>query len=136
MVDAIDGDISDHIRVISNMVNNYSVGNYPIVLEVSNSCGDTAQITLWATFLGKESSAVVNLHQYIVYVEQGQTFDPSKWLATVTDRNAEKLSADNVQILGNLDVNKPGCYQLTYSYDDGRLSGQSPLTVVVTERQG
>ena len=136
VVDSIDGDISDHIRVISNMVNNYSVGNYPIVLEVSNSCGDTAQITLWATFLGKESSAVVNLHQYIVYVEQGQTFDPSKWLATVTDRNAEKLSADNVQILGNLDVNKPGCYQLTYSYDDGRLSGQSPLTVVVTERQG
>ena len=35
-----------------------------------------------------------------------------------------------------LDVNKPGCYQLVYSYQDGRLSGHAPLTVVVTERQG
>ena len=72
--DCIDGDISDHVRVISNMVNNYSVGNYPVVLEVSNSCGDTAQITLWVTYESKESTAVVKLHRYIVYVQQGQTF--------------------------------------------------------------
>ena len=134
--DCIDGDISDHIRVISNMVNNYSVGNYPVVLEVSNSCGDTAQITLWVTYESKESTAVVKLHRYIVYVQQGQTFDPMQWFATVTDRNATALDAKNIEVQGNLDVNKPGCYQLVYSYNDGTLSGQAPLTVVVTERQG
>ncbi len=134
--DCIDGDISDHIRVISNMVNNYSVGNYPVVLEVSNSCGDTAQITLWASFDSKENSAVVKLHQYIVYVERGQTFEPEQWLASVTDRNTVALDTDDVEIQGNLDVNKPGCYQLIYDYDDGKLSGYAPLTVVVTERQG
>ena len=133
--DCIDGDISDHIRVISNMVNNYSVGNYPVVLEVSNSCGDTAQITLWASYDSKESTAVVKLHQYIVYVEQGQTFEPKQWLATVTDRNATALDTGSVEIQGNLDVNKPGCYQLVYNYNDGMLSGHAPLTVVVTERQ-
>lgn len=133
--DSIDGDISGQIRAISNMVNNYTAGNYPVVLEVSNSCGDTAQITLWVSYLNKESTAVVKLHQYIVYVQQGDTFDPGQWLATVTDRNAEPLDAENIEIQGNLDVNKPGCYQLIYSYDDGKLTGQSPLTVVVTERQ-
>ena len=133
--DCIDGDISDHIRVISNMVNNYSVGNYPVVLEVSNSCGDTAQITLWVTYESKESTAIVKLHRYIVYVQQGDTFDPTQWLAAVTDRNAMALDSENIEIQGNLDVNKPGCYQLTYSYQDGVLSGQAPLTVVVTERQ-
>lgn len=134
--DCLDGDISDNIRVISNMVNNYSVGNYPVVLEVSNSCGDTAQITLWATFQSKESSAVVNLHRYIVYVTQGASFVPMQYLASVADRNATPLDSGYIQIQGNLDVNTPGCYQLVFSYDDGRLTGQAPLTVVVTERQG
>ena len=133
--DCIDGDISDHIRVISNMVNNYSVGNYPVVLEVSNSCGDTAQITLWVTYESKESTAVVKLHRHIVYVQQGQTFEPMQWIATVTDRNTTALDAEKIEIQGNLDVNKPGCYQLVYSYNDGVLSGHAPLTVVVTERQ-
>lgn len=133
--DCIDGDISGHIRVISNMVNNYSVGNYPVVLEVSNSCGDTEQITLWATYESRESSAVVKLHRYIVYVEQGETFEPMQWLASVTDRNAVALDTKKIELQGNLDVNKPGCYQLVYSYHDGMLSGYAPLTVVVTERR-
>lgn len=134
--DCIDGDISDKVRVISNMVNNYATGNYPVVLEVSNSCGDTAQITIWVSYLNKESTAVVKLHQYVVYVQQGQTFEPAQWLATVTDRSATTLDSDNIEIQGNLDTNKPGCYQLVYSYDDGKLTGNAPLTVVVTERQG
>lgn len=134
--DCIDGDISDHIRVISNMVNNFSVGNYPVVLEVSNSCGDTSQITLWVTYENKECTAVVKLHQYIVYVQQGQQFEPMQWLAAVTDRNATALDVEKIEVQGNLDTNKPGCYQLVYSYQDGTLSGYAPLTVVVTERQG
>ncbi len=134
--DCIDGEIGDQIRVISNMVNNFAVGSYPVVLEVSNSCGDTAQITLWVTYLNKASTAVVKLHQYIVYVQQADTFDPQQWLASVTDRDSVALDAAIIEIQGNLDMNTPGCYQLTYSYDDGKLSGQAPLTVVVTERQG
>ena len=133
--DCIDGDISDNIRVISNMVNNYSVGNYPVVLEVSNSYGDTTQITLWVTYESKESTAVVKLYKHILYIEEGTTFKPKQWLANVTDRDAVPLDARRVEIQGNLDVNKPGCYQLVYSYNDGTRSGQAPLTVVVTERQ-
>ena len=133
--DCMDGDISDRIRVISNMVNNYSVGNYPVVLEVSNSCGDTAQITLWVTYLNRASTASVKLHKHIVYVQQGDPFDPNQWLATVTDSNAAALDAKKIEIQGNLDTNRPGCYQLVYSYNDGKHTGQSPLTVVVSERQ-
>jgi len=133
--DCIDGDISDQVRVISNMVNNYTAGNYPVMLEVSNSCGDTAQLILWVTYLGKESTALVKLHQYIVYVQQGEKFDPLQWLVSVTDRDTVALDMANLTVQGNLDMNKPGSYQLVYNYDDGKLSGQSLLTVVVTERQ-
>ena len=133
--DCIDGDISDHIRVISNMVNTYSVGKYPVVLEVSNSFGDTAQVTVWVAYEAKQNTAIVKLHQYIVYVEQGGAFEPEKWLASVTDRDSDSLGSRTVDLLGSLDLNKPGCYQLVYSYNDGVRSGQAPLTVVVTERQ-
>ena len=134
--DCIDGDISDRVRVITNMVNNYSVGNYPVVLEVSNSCGDTAQITLWVSYENKESTAIVKLHRYIVYVEKGESFEPRQWIASVTDQDAAALDADKIEIQGNLDVNAPGCYQLIYSYEDDTNSGYAPLTVVVTEGQG
>lgn len=134
--DCIDGDISDNIRVVSNMVNNYTPGSYPVVLEVSNSCGGTAQITLWVTYLSKADTAVVTLIQHIVYVQQGESFDPQRYLVAVTDRNANRLDTALVQVQGSLDINTPGCYQLVYTYDDGALSGQAPLTVVVTERQG
>ncbi|MBO5869036.1 MAG: DUF5011 domain-containing protein, partial [Oscillospiraceae bacterium] len=111
-------------------------GNYPVVMEVSNSCGDTSQITLWVTYESKESTAVVNLRSYIVYIEAGELFEPMDWLASVTDRNAVALDADHIEIQGNLNTEKPGCYQLTYHYSDGTYTGQAPLTVVVTERQG
>ena len=134
LTDTIDGDISDNIRVISNMVNNFSVGNYPVVLEASNSCGDTVQLTLWVYYQSKANTAHVRLHENLIYVEQDGTFDPREWLASVTDRNEAPLDIANVEIMGNLDITKPGYYQLIYNYDDGKFTGFCPLTVVVTER--
>lgn len=134
--DCIDGDISDRVRVVSNMVNNYSAGSYPVLLEVSNSCGDTAQITLWVTYLAKDATACVTLHEHIVYIPRGESFAPEKYLAGVTDRNTQPLDRANVQIQGILDTNTPGSYQLVYHYDDGKLTGSNTLTIVVTEGGG
>lgn len=136
VTDCLDGDLSDNIRVISNTVNNFTPGNYPVVLEVSNSCGDTAQITLWVTYQSKTGTARVGLHQYILYLEQGETFTPENLLAGAADREGNALDPKKVRVLGNLDTQTPGCYQLTYSYEEDGLSGLAPLTVVVTERQG
>jgi hypothetical protein len=51
----------------------------------------------------------------------------------VCDRDLLALDEEKVEILGNLDVNTPGFYQLTYSYNDGSHSGESLMTVVVRE---
>lgn len=134
--DCLEGDISDRVRVISNMVNNYSVGTYPVVLEVSNSCGDTAQLQLWVTYLEKLPTANVALSQYIVYLEQGESFHPRQWITAVTDRHNTPLSADNVEVQGNLDVNTPGAYTLVYNYADSSRAGCSMMTVIVTAKEG
>ncbi|MBR5569985.1 MAG: bacterial Ig-like domain-containing protein [Oscillospiraceae bacterium] len=134
VTDCLDGDISDRVRVISNMVNNFSAGNYPVVLEVSNSCGDTAQMTVWVTYQNAENTAVINLHQYVKYVPQGETFDPRGLITSVTNQNGEPLDQSQVEVMGNVDLDTPGSYQLIFKYNDGTLTGQSTLAVIVTER--
>lgn len=123
------------MRVISNMVSTYSVGAYPLVLEVSNSCGDTAQLSLWVRYLDKENTVTVNLSRYIVYLQQGQSFDPMSYVTSVTDKNGNVLNSELVQVQGTVDLETAGTYSLVYSYDDGEQSGQTAITLVVAERQ-
>ena len=135
VTDCIEGDISDRIRVISNMVHNYSEGIYPVLLEVSNSFGDTAQLSVLVHYTSKESNVSIKLHQYVVYLQQGDSFDPHQWIASVTDQNLATLDPGKIEIQGNLDVETPGTYQLVYSYANGGLTGKTAITVIVTERQ-
>ena len=135
VTDCLDGDISDRVRIIANMVNNYSEGTYPVILEVSNSCGDTAQLTLWVHYQRKASNVAIQLHQYIVYQEQDTEFDPYQYIASVADINLNPLDPKDVEIRGILDMETPGTYQLVYSYEQGNLTGKSAITVIVTERQ-
>ena len=135
VIDCLDGDISNRIRVISNMVNSYIAGVYPVTLEVTNSCGDMSQLTLWVTVVDKENTAAIALKEYIVYLEQGVSFDPYALVESVTDQAGGYLPKEQVQVKGSIDANTPGCYQLTYSYAGDGASGQTIITVVVTGRE-
>lgn len=134
VTDAIDGDISDRIRVISNAVSNFSTGVYPVILEVSNSYGDTARVEIMVTYLDKKNTVSINLHKYLVYIEQDEEFNPMEWIDSVTIGENKNLSIEDVTVQGNLDTNTPGFYQLSYNYVEGDKVGQSCITVVVTER--
>lgn len=129
--DCVDGDITDKIRVISNNVSNYSAGTYPIIFEVSNSFGDKAQLEVMVTYLDSKSTVSIKLHEYAVYINKGDSFNPQEWLASVTDENNNVLDKEKVSVLGNLDTNTEGSYQLNYSYDDGSKKGMASLTVIV-----
>ena len=135
VIDCIDGDISGDVRVITNMVNSYSAGVYPVTLEVTNSCGDVAQVTLWVTVLEKQNTASIALSSYIVYLEQGETFDPYALIESVTTQQGAYLAKDQVVVKGSIDADTPGSYQLTYQYADDQVSGQTAITVVVTGKE-
>lgn len=133
--DALDGDISDHIRILSSAVSNYMTGNYPVVLSVSNSCGDTAQVELMVTYAEKaDLTADIRLKQYILYLEEGADFDAEDARDQLTYAAApggQPIEFDRIEIGGALDPNTAGTYHLTYSYTDGTVRGQTNLTVVV-----
>lgn len=134
--DCIDGDISEQIRVITNMVNIYSAGVYPVSLEVTNSCGDISQLTLWVTVLDQENTASIALRQYIVYAQKGAAFDPYSYITSVTDSTGMNLPKENVLVKGSVDMNTPGTYRLEYSYTDALVTAQTALTVVVEGEEG
>lgn len=133
--DDLDGDITDRIRVITNAVSNYNTGMYPFIVKVSNSCGDTQQLTIWVSYKDKPNTVQIDLHQHILYINQGDDFEPKDWIASVYDDQNQPLEIDNIRIKGNLDPQTPGCYQMLYTYNDGTLEGESDMIVVVLEQE-
>lgn len=134
VVDGLDGDISHKVKIVSSAVSNYTAGSYPVVLEVANSYGDTAQVELRVIYLDKHTSQVsIRLKNYITYVEEGSSFDPYGCILSVSDSSGAPLSKGPVTVDGNVNTAQPGCYQLTYSYDANGMQGQSCMTVVVLE---
>ena len=133
--DPLDGDISSGVRLVSGTVSNYATGEYPIVFEVSNSCGQRSQVEIWVCFTDKASSVRITLKDYIVYTDQGAPFDPYSHIQSVTGADGTDLDKQNITVEGNLDTGTPGCYQLTYTYADGTAQGQTRLTVVVTAQE-
>lgn len=128
--DDLDGEISDHIRTISSAVSNYMTGDFPLTLQVTNSCGDSERIELMVTYLEKEPTVEIQLKEYILYLEEGAAFDPEAQIKYAAV-GGEAIPFEYIAVEGTLDVNTPAFYHLTYKYTDGNHYGQTNLTVVV-----
>ncbi len=131
--DSLEGDITSQIKVINADINQYTAGIYPVVLEVGNSYGDRVQVQL--TVMVKEPTArgpEVFLKQYIVYLKQGESFDPYAMVQSVRAYGTgETIPSSEVMVLGVVDTELPGSYQLAYSCTQDGQEGRSYLTVVV-----
>lgn len=128
--DCIDGDITDAVRV-SSLTATSDAEVYTVSVQVTNSMGDTARLTLPVVQLeGIAIRPEVKLSSYLVYLTQGSSFDAEKYLVYVStpDGVGDK---DEVQISGKVDTTTPGTYMVHYTYPFGTTSGTSILTVVV-----
>lgn len=86
--DALDGDISDFIKVTVANVSSYAEGVYPVTFQVTNHLGDTSTVTLEITVENYEpGEPEIFLTTYLVYVKAGETLNPKDFLKDVT--NAE-----------------------------------------------
>ena len=135
--DVLDGDITDRIKVKASNVSNYTPGTYPVLLEVANSRGDTVQVELNVVVLDKNTdTARITLKEYLTYIKTGDSFDPYRCISSVTMLNGIALSATDVSILGTVDTEEPGCYDLIYRYNKDGIEASAYLTVVVEEQEG
>lgn len=130
VTDCLDGDITESVRV-SPMVSTSDPEVYTVDIQVTNSMGDTAQISL--PIITQESTlnrAEIDLSAYLVYVSAGSTFDPDDYLRSVTTP-AGSGALSNVEISSTVSTATPGTYMVYYDYRDASYTGTSILTVVV-----
>lgn len=138
--DLLDGDISQNVKLISGDNTYNTVGHYPVVLGVSNSCGDYSELELTVTIKSYDRTAAagtpeIALTDYLVYIDAGGSFDAASYVKTVYSKvEGEVIGTDAVNIKSGVDVNVPGKYTVTYSVINTLgYTGESSLTVIVRE---
>lgn len=132
--DVLDGDLTEMIKIKASNVSNYTAGAYPVLLEVTNSHGDRQEVELYVIVLDhRETGPRIELKEYLTYVTAGDSFDPYHLVESVTDSKGDSVNRGQVSVLGSVDTDKPGSYQLIFSYDDGKAEGRAYTTVVVRE---
>ena len=129
-VDSIDGDITPNIRV-SYTETTDDPRVYTMDVQVTNSMGDTAALTLPVVIYTEDQvRPVIDLSTYLVYLERGAEFDPESYIEGVA-YGSGTLSPSSVSISGQVDADVPGTYQVTYSAEYSNAAGLAILTVVV-----
>ncbi len=108
--DARDGDLSGNIHIISHNVNTAEPGVYSVTAQVSNHQGntETVQLKLVVTETGQPMPPI--LHQYIVYLPVGSTFDAAAYVVPEYKRA--------VRVAHQVDTSAPGTYFACYTYED------------------
>lgn len=142
--DVFDGDILRLVKatMVSSGITVTEEGTHDVQFRVTNSIGDTAQLTLPVEiYPSRRYDAQLELTEYLLYLPVDSRIDPWDYLDSVQIQG-ETLSLREglpdgaaVRIGGGVDTDVPGVYAVTYTltYDrDGHTySGYSKLLVVV-----
>jgi len=129
--DALDGDITNTVRV-SYLKATEDPYVYLVDLQVTNSAGDTARLTLPIIRQATSVPGSITLDTYLLYLNRGDTFHPRDHLTRVTLNYSDvSPTKQDVVISGTVDTSTPGIYHVNYTYLYEGSPIQSILTVVV-----
>ena len=124
--DEIDGDISDRIRVTAQNLSVDYAGTYSVTVQVTNSLGDTAILPLHVVMDSYGAvSRLVDLTEYIVYVDEGEDFDPLDYVKRVRDYDYTVMDVSNLAIESNVDTSVPGNYEVSYTFVSSSVRAQT-----------
>lgn len=138
--DVLDGDMTADIRITYG--NNEGI-KYPVVLEVTNSAGDSGIVSVNVYLEDRLSLSVpsVALRQYILYTKVGEVIDPSSYIygiyqnsTSIPFGNRNPYTMDNITWNStNVDYYTPGEYVITYSLlnDYGETLNTTEMYVIV-----
>mgnify|MGYP001428578059 CR=1 FL=1 len=125
--DTLDGDLSDSVKVTSTALSSSVEGTYPVTFEVVNSLGDAVSLTLDVEIHARTADEPrITLSQYIVYLNEGETFSPLQYLSDVSGGSAGAVRVSLPD--GGL---QPGLNKVSYACSNGSATGTATLYVVV-----
>lgn len=149
-MDVLDGDIQHRIRATTLTEESISsIGTHQLYFQVTNSIGDTSELTVPLEVLGTgRYEADLTLTDYLIYLPVGSDFQAKDYLDGFTHRN-KIISLQNgvpedfsVNISSDVSTSQEGVYTVTYkvtytvrneqnSLYDQKFTGYSRLIVVV-----
>lgn len=124
--DMLDGDISDMVRLIGENASYLVAGDGTIEVEVSNSLGDSSQLTLPVHVIVADQT-VLNLSTPIVYINAGDSFDPDIYKEGITDADGEAPALSEITARSDVNTQEAGVYEVHYTSGDA----ETWMTVVV-----
>lgn len=128
--DVVDGDISYRIRV-STLAATDNSQVYNITVQITNSVGDTARLKLPVLRLDYDPMRpTIELSNYLIYLEEGSSFDPEDYVKNVTVSQGTGSLSD-VRIENTVNTAVADTYYVTYTYNFNGRTGTAILTVVV-----
>lgn len=143
--DVIDGDISPNIRIIYGELDEGGT-MYPVVLQVTNSAGDMAAISINAYREDRTSYAVPTpaLSDYIVYSKVGEDLDLSQYIIGYYKSGTlyrfedleepEYTMNDITRDASGVDFSSPGEYVVTFElHGKDDVLGHTELYWIVEE---
>ncbi|MCU9811317.1 DUF5011 domain-containing protein [Paraclostridium sp. AKS81] len=112
--DKEDGNITKDIKVIKNTVNTSEVGKYKVVYKVTDSKGATTIKSIVVTVRSNDKPIISGADD--TSIKEGTSFDPMDGVTAIDteDGNITK----HIKVIGNVNTNKPGKYELTYKVTD------------------
>ena len=130
--DCFDGNLANSMIITSKDFASAAEGVFTIDAVVTNSKGDTAEISLPLIVENRSLSAPqIKLSKYLLSIEKGTVTDPSQFIVSAVDYNEKDITKD-ITIDTNLDVNSEGTYLVHYyAVDDRGERGHSVLIVIV-----
>lgn len=144
--DVLEGDIRRRVRatLISDTKSIDQVATHTVRFQVTNSLGDTVVADLPVEVYDPEwYTAAVELEEYLIYLEVGETFEPEDYLETFVVRGDEIDVSRGIpediycSISGNVNTRSPGIYDVTFTLTTTEnmmtFSGQAVLIVIVQE---
>lgn len=135
LYDSIDGDITHALKLESSNVPDNATGVFEIELSATNNYGDSisARIPLNIGVYSANAPQIA-LKEYLVYTKVGADFDPLTYVESVQDKEGRSISKDQIKVISQVDLSKPGGGQICYEVTDQRgVLGVTYLVVIAEE---
>ncbi|MGM9929605.1 MAG: hypothetical protein ACI35P_16835 [Bacillus sp. (in: firmicutes)] len=167
--DCLEGDITDNLQIVSEKtLSAISAGTYQMNLQVSNNAGDTLDMPVTVELYNtadKNSTQVIELTDYLIYVDKGADLDPTSYLKSLKlytdtylwdsgkqafvvdqplsddDNNSSEyeipsIGLDEIDIDNPVDTSVPGTYEIQYCFQNyDAIRDTSIRLIVVVEEE-
>ncbi|MBQ7983257.1 MAG: hypothetical protein IJ302_06795 [Clostridia bacterium] len=134
--DLVDGDLSQNIKIESYTLDSGALDTCAVTLSVTSSTGATSRIPLHVSLVSSlAGTPLVSLTEYITYLKTGDAFDAEAYITQISSGiSTQMLPVSEAVIRGDVDVNTPGAYIVSYTaQNDAGTTGVTYLTVIVED---